>query len=78
MLSSIKFRYSENATKNEKISHFVLTSVGNFKERWEIFSSFVAFLQYLNFTTLQISETNYTPATDRGLLKKTFVKLVVK
>ena len=31
-----------------KISHFVLTLLNNFKKRWEIFSNFVAFSQYLN------------------------------
>ena len=52
----------------KKISHFFLTLVGNFTDTWDIFSSFVAFSQYLNFTTLQISEADYTPATDIGLL----------
>ena len=32
-----------------KVSQFVLTLQSNFKEGWEIFANFVAFLQYLNF-----------------------------
>ena len=59
----IKFRYCEKASKICGVA---------------VFSNFVAFSQYLNFTTLQISEADYTPATDRGLLKKTFVKLDAK
>ena len=47
----LKFRYSEKALKKiEKISHFVLTLLSNFKKGWEIFSNFVAVLEYLNFT----------------------------
>ena len=76
MLPYIKFKYSEKATKNEKkISHFVLTLVGNFEERWEIFFKFCGLL---TISELYYIEADYTPATKRGLLKKTFVKLVVK
>ena len=33
-----------------EISHFVLMLTSNFKKGWDIFSNFVVFLQYLNFT----------------------------
>ena len=47
----LKLRYFEKATQILKISHFVLTlqSTTNFRTKWEIFSNFVAFSQYLNF-----------------------------
>ena len=35
--------------QNEPIIKGTLLSVSNSKARWDIFSSFVAFLQYLNF-----------------------------
>ena len=41
--------FREGPQKFEKISSFVLTSLSNFKNRWEIFPNFVAFSQYLNF-----------------------------
>ena len=46
----LKFRHSENTSKIWKISYFVLTLQIIFKKRWEIFSNFKTFSQYLNFT----------------------------
>ena len=44
--------FREGPQKFEKISSFVLTSLSNFKNRWEIFPNFVAFSQYLNFNNV--------------------------
>ena len=38
--------------QNEPIMKGTLLSVSNFKAGWDIFSSFVAFLQYLNFISI--------------------------
>ena len=48
-VSVLKFRYSEKATKFEKIVSTVLTS----KKGGIFFSNFVAFSQYLNFKNHQ-------------------------
>ena len=55
LLQQLKFRYGEKAKKIEKISHLVLTLLSNVKIRWDIFSNFVVFSQYLNFTYLAAS-----------------------
>ena len=50
--TEFEFRYSENTNKKfEQNSHFVLTLLSNFEKGLEIFSNFVAFSQYLNFTS---------------------------
>ena len=49
----LKFRYSEKASKvwnNLPLSFDVYLS--NFQTKWEIFSNYVAFSQYLNFITV--------------------------
>ena len=43
----------------KKISHFILTLLSNFKVMWEMFSNFVAFSQYPNFTSVGPSRETY-------------------
>ena len=45
----IKLKFSEKATKFDKISILVLTFLCNVKNKMEILSNFVAFSEYVNF-----------------------------
>ena len=56
LLSTDKVEIFCEGHKNlKKISHFILTLLSNFKVMWEMFSNFVAFPQYPNFTILWVS-----------------------
>ena len=52
---AIKFIYSEKATKSYEISTLLLTTVDTVKSKVEISQNFVAFSEYMNFTTNIIS-----------------------
>jgi hypothetical protein len=60
--------------KFEKISHFFLTLLINFKKRWGMFSNFEAFLQYLNFNYLVSSPRVFGP-TPLGLETRVIIKI---
>ena len=47
----LKFIYSEKATKFCEISTLLLTAVHTVKSKVEISQNFVAFSEYMNFTT---------------------------
>ena len=74
IVPSVKFRYSEKATKKWKKNFlFVLTSVGNFEERWEIFFQVLwishniwtlLHCKYLRQTTPPQTEGYYVVLTD--------------
>ena len=73
---SIKFRYSEKATKNE--NNLPLCFDISRKFRGKVGDLF-KFCGLLTISELYyITKADYTPATEKGLLKKTVVKLVVK
>ena len=48
----IKFMYSEKATKFCQISTLLLSTVHTDKSKVEILQNFVAFSEYMNFTTV--------------------------
>ena len=47
----IKSRYSQKAKQIWKKSPTLFLRYGNFRNKWEIFSNFVAFSQYMDFTS---------------------------
>jgi hypothetical protein len=53
----IKFRYCEKATKIEKIFHLILKLLCKVKTKLKIFSSFLAFSEYLNYTRKNIKNS---------------------
>ena len=53
----VKFIYSEKVTKFCKIFTLILSYVVPVKSKVEILQNFVAFLEYMNFTTLQARTT---------------------
>ena len=55
-LLQVKFRFSEKVTKIWKNLTLVLTILSKRQNRREIFSNFVAFSQYLNFTYILFTQ----------------------
>ena len=55
----------------KKISPFAMTLLCNFKKRWEIFSNFVAFSQYMNF--IWISKPDETRHHEPIVVKTRFL-----